>query len=125
MAGPKMPTRDKTLSDAKMQGNGDANRDPQQAHEDQLAGRAGGNETGVVKKEEEKVLVQVLGEGHFYNNHPLPLNCVIELPVSEVDLYRERGYQFGPVDDDYDGEVYDWTTEWQHPDNERVSNDAA
>lgn len=65
------------------------------------------------------VRVEVLGEGHFYNNHPLPLNSVIELPLSVVEKHREQGYQLGPVPDDYNGDIYDHTPEWQHPNNER------
>lgn len=70
------------------------------------------------------VRVQVLGDGHFINNHPVPTNAVIEIPLSEVETHREHGLQLGPVDDDYDGDVYDVHTEWQHPDNEPVENAA-
>lgn len=64
------------------------------------------------------VRVQVMKEGYYYNKHPLPLNSVIEIPLSQVDLHRERGYEFGPVPDDYDGEIYDISEEWQPEQND-------
>jgi hypothetical protein len=63
--------------------------------------------------------VEVLGAGHFVNNHPLPIGTVIEMKLSDVEIHRQQGYQLGPVDDDYDGPVYDTSTEWQHPNNEK------
>lgn len=125
MAGPPKLGRGKTLDE--MAGSKDPNparlrdpdRDPQLHHVNQLQG----DEAEVTEQGQEGddpiVRVEVLGEGHFYNNHPLPLNAVIELPLSVVEKHREQGYQLGPVRDDYNGDIYDHSTEWQHPNNER------
>lgn len=59
------------------------------------------------------VRVEILGDGHFLNGHPLKTGHVIEMTASQVDLHRERGFQLGPVADDYDGEVYDYSEPWQ------------
>lgn len=100
------------------------NRDPQQNHEDQLAQDAGveaTDETTTETDPDAKIRVEVLGDGHFLNGHPIPVNSVVEMTADQIDLHRERGYQLGPVADDYDGDIYDYSPEWQHPDNEKAA----
>lgn len=110
MAPPKI-RKDKTLDDmsAGMQANKGVGAAPDGPEPD-----AAPEEEG----DDPIVRVQVMGEGYYYNKHPLPINSVIEIPLSQVDLHRERGYEFGPVPDSYDGPIYDISEEWQPEQND-------
>lgn len=62
-----------------------------------------------------KIKVRVLGSGHRINGHPMSVGHIVELPTSEVELMRERGYAFEAVPESYNGPLYDHSEPWTPP----------